>query len=178
MSMAPVELPVLPAVPSAGKAAAQPAARDRLVRRAKTLAWIGVAWHGVEATIAVGAGLAASSIALVGFGADSLIEALAPLPRCHHWPPLKPGSPEALGSPAAKSESRQTILCAYLSAGLLVGLGLNALAGWWWADPITALVIAGVAAKEGRDSWRGETCCATPPLGAAEHPTCDDNCCA
>jgi divalent metal cation (Fe/Co/Zn/Cd) transporter len=85
---------------------------------------------------------------------------------------------EALGSPAAKSESRQTILCAYLSAGLLVGLGLNALAGWWWADPITALVIAGVAAKEGRGSWRDESCCTTPPLGAAEHATCDDDCCA
>lgn len=100
------------------------------------------------------------------------------MPRCHHWPPPRPGFVEALGSPAAKSESRQTTLCACLSGGLLVGLVLNALAGWWWADPITALVIAGVAAKEARDFWRGETCCTTPPLGAAEHPTRDDNCCA
>ena len=77
MSMAPVELHVLPAANSPRTLAPQHADRDRLVRRAKTLAWIGVTWHGVEATIAVGAGLAASSIALVGFGADSLIEALA-----------------------------------------------------------------------------------------------------
>ena len=65
---------------------------------------------------------------------------------------------EGLGSSAAKSESRQTMLCAYLSAGLLAGLGLNALLGWWWADLITALGIATVALKEGRDAWRGEAC--------------------
>ncbi len=82
-------------------------------------------------------------------------------PRASSTPPT---SSEALGSSATKSESRQTMLCAYLSAALLVGLGLNALAGWWWADPITALAIATVAVKEGRDSWRGEACCTAPPL--------------
>jgi hypothetical protein len=51
--------------------------RERLVRWAKLLAWLGVGWHGVEAAIAVGAGVVAGSIALVGFGADSLIESLA-----------------------------------------------------------------------------------------------------
>ncbi len=51
--------------------------RVRLVRRAKLLAWVGVGWHGIEAAIAVGAGLVAGSIALIGFGADSLIEAIA-----------------------------------------------------------------------------------------------------
>src|SRR5215213_4642606 len=51
--------------------------RARLVRRAKQLAWLGVGWHGIEAAIAVAAGLAASSIALIGFGADSLIESVA-----------------------------------------------------------------------------------------------------
>jgi hypothetical protein len=61
---------------------------------------------------------------------------------------------------------------------LLIGPGLNALAGWWWADPITALLIAGVAVKEGRDPSRGETCCTTPPLGGVERPGCDENCCA
>ena len=85
---------------------------------------------------------------------------------------------EALGSPAAKSESRQTMLCAYLSAGLLIGLGLNALAGWWWADPITALLIAGVAVKEGRDSWRGESVLHDAAARRREHASCDDNCCA
>ena len=50
------------------------------------------------------------------------------------------------------------MICAYLSIALLVGLGANALFGWWWADPIAALVIAGLAAKEGVASWRGEAC--------------------
>jgi divalent metal cation (Fe/Co/Zn/Cd) transporter len=72
---------------------------------------------------------------------------------------------EQLGSPATKSESRQTLLCAYLSAALLIGLGANALAGWWWADPLTAFVIALVAVREGRQAWRGESCC-TAPVGA------------
>ena len=67
---------------------------------------------------------------------------------------------EKLGSSATKSEGRQNLLCAYLSAALLVGLGANALAGWWWADPVTALVIAAVAVREGREAWRGESCAA------------------
>ena len=64
-----------------------------------------------------------------------------------------------LHSSAVKSEGRQTALCAYLSAALLIGLGANAALGWWWADPATALVIAAVAANEGREAWRGEECC-------------------
>jgi divalent metal cation (Fe/Co/Zn/Cd) transporter len=208
--------------------------RARWVRRARLLAWAGVGWHGVEAAVAVGAGVAAGSFALIGFGADSLIEAAAGLvvlwlfaaPRAgsaeaearaqkliavsfyvlaayigaeavrslvggHHpevsWvgiglsgvtlltmPPLaaaKARVADRLGSSATRSESRQTMLCAYLSAALLVGLGLNAIAGWWWADPLTALVIAGVAGREGREAWRGESCC-TAPVGGAD-PCCD-----
>jgi divalent metal cation (Fe/Co/Zn/Cd) transporter len=230
-----VELPTLPVAES--PPAPSPAHREHLVRRAKTLAWVGVGWHGIEAAVAVGAGLAAGSIALIGFGADSLIEAFAGFivlwrfararaasltaerraqqliaisfyviaayitvdatrsliasdePHVS-WvgiglaavtliamPPLaraKARVADALGSSATKSESRQTVLCAYLSAALLVGLGLNALAGWWWADPLTALLIAAVAVKEGRDSWRGDSCCTTPTLDA----TCRDDCCA
>jgi len=64
-----------------------------------------------------------------------------------------------LHSAATVKEAAQTQLCAYLSIALLLGLGGNALAGWWWADPLTALVIAAVALKEGRESWRGEGCC-------------------
>jgi divalent metal cation (Fe/Co/Zn/Cd) transporter len=64
-----------------------------------------------------------------------------------------------LHSSATVKEAAQTQLCAYLSIALLLGLGANALAGWWWADPLTALVIAAVALKEGRESWRGEGCC-------------------
>jgi divalent metal cation (Fe/Co/Zn/Cd) transporter len=64
-----------------------------------------------------------------------------------------------LGSASAVADSRQTLLCTYLSGVLLVGLLLNSLFGWAWADPVVALVIAAVAIKEGRDAWRGEHCC-------------------
>jgi divalent metal cation (Fe/Co/Zn/Cd) transporter len=65
---------------------------------------------------------------------------------------------DQLGSSATASESRQTMLCAYLSAALLVGLIANAALGWWWADPAVALVIAAVAGREARDAWRGDAC--------------------
>jgi divalent metal cation (Fe/Co/Zn/Cd) transporter len=63
-----------------------------------------------------------------------------------------------LSSSAAVSEAGQSMLCAYLSIALLVGLLANALAGWWWADPTAALVIAALAAKEGWESWKAESC--------------------
>jgi divalent metal cation (Fe/Co/Zn/Cd) transporter len=66
-----------------------------------------------------------------------------------------------LGSAATVQEGVQNMVCAYLSVALLVGLLANAVFGWWWADPLAALVIAGVAAREGRESWRGEGCCDT-----------------
>ena len=89
-----------------------------------------------------------------------------------------------LGSVTAVADSKQTLLCTYLSAVLLVGLGLNALFGWYWADPIAALVIAVVAVREGLQTWRGEACCtpvprpgAAPPAGCAPcGPGCD--CCS
>jgi divalent metal cation (Fe/Co/Zn/Cd) transporter len=65
-----------------------------------------------------------------------------------------------LGSASAVADSKQTLLCTYLSAVLLVGLSLNAALGWWWADPIAGLVIAAVALREGREAWRGDACCA------------------
>ncbi|MFD4430279.1 cation transporter [Nocardia sp. NPDC058497] len=80
-----------------------------------------------------------------------------------------------LGSASAVADSKQTLLCAYLSAVLLVGLLLNALFGWSWADPIAALVIAVIAVKEGRDAWRGDTCCARAPLGTVATRDCCDN---
>jgi len=64
-----------------------------------------------------------------------------------------------LGSRSAVADSKQTLLCTYLSAVLLAGLLLNSLFGWSWADPIAALVIAGVAVREGREAWRGDACC-------------------
>jgi divalent metal cation (Fe/Co/Zn/Cd) transporter len=194
----------------------------RLQRRARLLAWGGIAWHVVEFGIAIGAGVAAGSIALIGFGADSLVEAAAGLVVVWLFTGARTGSataerraqqlialsffvlaayvgveaihtlvaaakPEtswvgvglaaftaptmpllalakrrtgrALGSSATVKEGAQNLVCAYLSVALLAGLLANALAGWWWADPAAALVIAAVAAREGRESWRGEGCC-------------------
>jgi divalent metal cation (Fe/Co/Zn/Cd) transporter len=65
-----------------------------------------------------------------------------------------------LGSRTAVADSKQTLLCTYLSAVLLVGLVLNSTLGWWWADAGAALVIAGIAAREGINAWRGDVCCA------------------
>jgi divalent metal cation (Fe/Co/Zn/Cd) transporter len=66
---------------------------------------------------------------------------------------------DRLGSVATRGEGTQNLLCAYLAAAVLVGLLGNALFGLWWLDPAAALVVAGVAVREGRQSWRGEGCC-------------------
>ena len=201
------------------------AERARLVRLTRALAWVGIGWHVIECAVAVAAGIAASSIALIGFGIDSAIESAAGLVVVWLFASRRAGSltaerraqvliaasffalaayvafeaarslvsgsePSAswvgiglaavtaptmpllaryktrlgrrLGSHAAISEGAQTMLCAYLSVGLLVGLGANAVLGWWWADPLCALAIAGVAVREGVLTWRGESegCCA------------------
>jgi divalent metal cation (Fe/Co/Zn/Cd) transporter len=81
----------------------------------------------------------------------------------------------ALGSASAVADSKQTLLCTYLSAVLLVGLAVNSLFGWSWADPMAALVIAAIALREGREAWRGDACCAVPPPDAVAG---DDGCCA
>lgn len=66
-----------------------------------------------------------------------------------------------LGSRSAVADSKQTLLCTYLSAVLLIGLLVNSILGWSWADPIAALVIAGIAVKEGVNAWQGDACCAS-----------------
>jgi divalent metal cation (Fe/Co/Zn/Cd) transporter len=82
------------------------------------------------------------------------------------------------GSASAVADSKQTLLCTYLSAVLLIGLVANATLGWWWADPVAALVIAAVAVKEGRAAWRGDTCCDTSAIPtAADPPGRTDGCC-
>ena len=77
-----------------------------------------------------------------------------------------------LGSRTAVADSKQTLLCTYLSGVLLAGLLLNSTMGWWWADPGAALVIAVIAAREGVNAWRGDVCCTVPhavgPDGSGE----------
>jgi divalent metal cation (Fe/Co/Zn/Cd) transporter len=65
-----------------------------------------------------------------------------------------------LGSAATKGEGNQNLLCAYLAGAVLIGLLGNTLLGAWWLDPVAALVIAGVAVREGLETWRGDGCCA------------------
>lgn len=81
-----------------------------------------------------------------------------------------------LGSLTAVADSKQTLLCTYLSAVVLIGLLLNSLFGWSWADPVAALIIAIIAVKEGINAWKGDACCApTVSLGAADAHEC--GCC-
>lgn len=81
-----------------------------------------------------------------------------------------------LGSLSAVADSKQTLLCTYLSAVLLVGLVLNSAFGWSWADPLAGLAIAAIAVREGVNAWRGETCCAQP-IGAHGGTSGRDDCC-
>ncbi|QFG23986.1 cation transporter [Actinomadura sp. WMMB 499] len=83
-----------------------------------------------------------------------------------------------LGSASAVADSKQTLLCTYLSGVLLVGLAVNSLFGWSWADPVAALIIAAVAVKEGREAWRGDACCAIPAAAEPEAgcATCGPGC--
>ena len=198
--------------------------RERLQRRGLLLAALTIAWNVIEAVVAISAGIAAGSIALVGFGFDSTIEVLSALVVVWQFrAELQGGYDEArertalrliavsffvlatyvvieavrdlffidaeagastvgivlaalslivmpllalakrrtatqLGSPTLRADAAETMLCAWLSALLLGGLVLNAAVGWWWADPLAAIAIAGLAAKEGLEAWRGESC--------------------
>jgi divalent metal cation (Fe/Co/Zn/Cd) transporter len=81
------------------------------------------------------------------------------------------------GSLSAVADSKQTLLCTYLSAVLLVGLVLNSLFGWSWADPIAGLVIAAIAVREGMNAWKGDTCCPAPLAAASEPARSGCDCC-
>jgi divalent metal cation (Fe/Co/Zn/Cd) transporter len=229
-----VELPILPAT-----SGPDPGERDRLIRRAKALSWLSLAWMTVEGTVAITAALIAGSVALLGFGIDSAIEGLASviviwrftgsrrlsepaelraqkavaisffllapyiaqdairaLVAGEHpstsWVgiglsvssivvmPLlgraKQRIGERLGSGATAGEGAQNLLCAYMAAGVLVGLAANAAFGWWWLDPIIALVIAAIAVREGREAWAGEGCACVAVPGL-DGDGCRDGCC-
>ncbi|WP_457945958.1 cation transporter [Pseudarthrobacter sp. alpha12b] len=83
-----------------------------------------------------------------------------------------------LGSRTAVADSKQTLLCTYLSAVLLAGLVLNTALGWWWADAGAALVIAAIAVREGVNAWRGDVCCPVPGGVASARGADVDDCCA
>jgi divalent metal cation (Fe/Co/Zn/Cd) transporter len=215
--------------------------RAELGRRAQWLAGASVAYNAVEATVAIGAGAAASSIALVGFGLDSIVEMSSgliilwqfrhPMPESRERQALRLialsffalagyvtvesvrsllGGPSAesspvgialaavsllvmpilswaqrrtgraLGSTTVVADSKQTLLCTYLSGVLLAGLALNSALGWWWADPVVGLVVAGLAVREGREAWSGEACTCIPALDDPQGSGCgcDEEGCA
>ncbi|MGO4247983.1 cation transporter [Paenarthrobacter sp. RAF54_2] len=83
-----------------------------------------------------------------------------------------------LGSKTAVADSKQTLLCTYLSAVLLMGLVLNSTLGWWWADAGAALVIAAVAVREGINAWRGDVCCTVPGASVSDESSEHSTCCA
>jgi divalent metal cation (Fe/Co/Zn/Cd) transporter len=213
--------------------------RRLLSRRIRWLVAATISYNVVEAVIALTEGTRVSSVALVGFGLDSVIEVSSAAAVAWQFSAEDPESRERtalrviafsffalagyvaldairslfgfgeaghstigialaaaslvimpllslaqrragreLGSLSAVADSKQTLLCTYLSAVLLVGLLLNGILGWTWADPLAALVIAVVAAREGLAAWRGRTCCPAPPAttrSTSDVPECD--CC-
>lgn len=197
-------------------------ATDRTAALQRRIRWIvatTIGYNLVEAIVAIIAGSAASSAALIGFGLDSTIEVLSaaavawqftrrdperwekPTLRViaiaffalalyvivssattvfgrveiHHSPVgialtalsvvimpflslTERRAGRELGSATAVADSKQTLICTYLSAAVLIGLGLNSLFGWWWADPLAGLVIAIFAIREGIEAWKGDAC--------------------
>ncbi|MEV6845177.1 cation transporter [Actinoplanes sp. NPDC051411] len=155
-------------------AAHDPEAREKIALRIIAFSFFALAAYvTVESVRALlGGGEARhSSVGLVLAAAS-----LAVMPALS-WAQRRTG--RELGSRTAVADSKQTLLCTYLSAVLLAGLAVNILFGWSWADPAAALVIAAVAVKEGREAWRGDTCC-TPSQRSAAAPAdhCQDGCCA
>jgi divalent metal cation (Fe/Co/Zn/Cd) transporter len=217
------------------------ARRAALTRRIRLLVAATITYNVIEAVVALTAGTIASSIALIGFGLDSVIEVASAAAVAWQFAGRDPqrrertalrviawsfftlaayitveavrtllGATEAerstvgivlvaisvvvmpflslaqrragreLGSASAVADSKQTLLCTYLSAAVLLGLVLNAALGWWWADPAAALVLAVLAVREGREAWHGHLCCA-PSGGAptdAASAGCSDGCCS
>ena len=189
---------------------------------AKTLLWVSLVWMSIEGAAGLAAGIAAGSIALIGWALSSVVEGLASviviwrftgsrtlsataehraqkavaisfwllapyvaveainkLVSSQHagaslfgialtalsllFMPLLGVAKHRLGarlnSGATAGEGTQNLLCAYLAAAVLAGLAANGLFGWWWLDPLIALIVAAVAIREGLESWRGEDCC-------------------
>jgi divalent metal cation (Fe/Co/Zn/Cd) transporter len=83
---------------------------------------------------------------------------------------------ERLASGATAAEGAQNLLCAYMAAGVLLGLAANAVLGWWWLDPVIALGIAAIAVREGREAWAGQGCACVAAPGL-ETGQCEDGCC-
>jgi divalent metal cation (Fe/Co/Zn/Cd) transporter len=170
-------------VSSAAAVAWQFSARDHAVREARektALRVIAVSFFALAAYVTVESvralfGAAEADHSTVGIVLAAV--SLAVMPGLSY---AQRRTGRELGSATAVADSKQTLLCTYLSAVLLVGLVLNSLFGWTWADPLAALVIAAVAVKEGREAWRGDACCAVPVIAddheGVDGPGCGHGC--
>ena len=159
-------------VSSAAAVAWQFSARDPQARERVALRIIALSFFGLAAFVSVEAvrsllGVVEARHSVVGIVLAAVSLAIMPVLSL-----AQRRAGRELGSASAVADSKQTLLCTYLSAVLLVGLVLNGLFGWAWADPIAALVIAAIAVREGVNAWRGETCCAGATSG--RRPSCPD----
>ncbi|WAC55587.1 cation transporter [Gordonia sp. SL306] len=158
-------------VSSAAAVAWQFSGRDPEAREKTALRIIAFSFFGLAVYVS-----AESARTLLGWGAEArhstigigLAAASLAIMPILSWLQRRAGG--ELGSRSAVADSKQTLLCTYLSAVLLAGLVVNTLWGWSWADPVAALVIAVIATREGINAWRGQLCCATG------HPGDDSEC--
>jgi divalent metal cation (Fe/Co/Zn/Cd) transporter len=146
-------------ISSAAAVAWQFSATDPETREKATLRFIAMSFFALAAYVAADA-----VRSLLGFGEarPSLIGIVLAAASLVIMPVLSFAQRSAgreLGSRSAVADSKQTLLCTYLSAILLAGLVVNGLWGWSWADPIAALGIAAIAVREGLNAWRGDPCC-------------------
>lgn len=159
-------------VSSATAVAWQFSARDHATREARekrTLRIIAVSFFALALYVTVDSVRALTGTGEAGHSLPGIVLAALSLAVMPFLSAAQRKAGRELGSASAVADSRQTLLCTYLSAVLLAGLLANLLLGWSWADPIAALVIAAVAVKEGRDAWQGKGCCA--PTTSPETPT-------
>ena len=146
-------------VSSATAVAWQFSAKDPETREKAALRFIAFSFFSLAAYVGVDAAL---SLAGVGEARPSVVGIVLAAASLVVMPVLSLAQRRAgreLGSLSAVADSKQTLLCTYLSAILLVGLVLNSLLGWSWADPVAALGIAAIAVREGINAWRGDPCC-------------------
>ncbi|MBU8819074.1 cation transporter [Mycolicibacterium goodii] len=146
-------------VSSAAAVAWQFAGRDPEAREKVALRIIAFSFFGLATYVAVDAirsllGIGEAQHSTIGIALAALSLVIMPVLS---YAQRRAG--RELGSLSAVADSKQTLLCTYLSAALLVGLLLNSIFGWSWADPIAGLVIAAVAVREGLEAWKGDTCC-------------------
>ena len=150
-------------VSSAAAVAWQFAGHDPEAREKVALRVIAFSFFGLAAFVTVDAVRSFLGVGEPGHSTIGIILAAASLVIMPVLSYAQRRAGRELGSQSAVADSKQTLLCTYLSAVVLAGLVLNSAFGWFWADPIAGLIIAVIAVREGIDAWRGDTCCGCGP---------------